>query len=784
MLTLDDLVRRPSRILTSFLIAAGVAAYAPLCSAQGLTITEIPLPTASSTPSRVVPGPDGAMWFTEFAGNRIGRITTSGVITEFNVPTASSTPTGIAAGPDGAMWFTEQTGNKIGRLTTAGAFTEVPLPIAASTPLQIIAGPDGAMWFTEQSGNKIGRISMNGTITEFAIPTVGGTPNGLTLGIDGNLWFTEQTASKVGRLTLAGVFTEFPLNGSVNPITIVAGPDGNLWFVERGPGKIGRITTSGTITEFTILTPSVQLGAITNGPDGALWIADGPGNKILRMTTTGVVTEYAVPTANSSPNGIITGPDGNLWFTESSGNKIGKGVTTFVGGTLLGNFAHVVAEGGWNTRTVLTNLGNTVAQTHLKFFGDGGGALAIPALASNTGVPSVASWLDPTLAPNAVLQFDSAGTGLATTQSGSAQLWGDAGAAGFGIFSFPAFKWDAVVPLETRNAPDYTLAFDNTGSLATGLAVSNISDQAATVNVIIRDDAGAQIATATINLPARGHASFMLKDQYPATANRRGTVQFQTPGGGQISVIGLRANGPALTTLPVLANVGTTGGSITHVTYNGGFTSIFFLVNTGSAAALFNLAFFDESGAPLNVPLSLPQTGTNTTTSALARTLSAGAMMVVETVANDSAASISGSAQLSASGNVSGFEIFRWTTFGQEASVPLETRAPGSYLLVFDNTNGLTTGVALANAASSGATITVRTFDKNGNLLRTDTITLPALGHTSFLLPGTFPATADTVGTVEFVVPQGGKINAIGLRAKADGTLTTIPILAKEGLVK
>ena len=49
------------------------------------------------------------------------------------------------------------------------------------------------------------------------------------------------------------------------------------------------------------------------------------------------------------------------------------------------------------------------------------------------------------------------------------------------------------------------------------------------------------------------------------TSGKRGTIEFDTPPGGQISVLGLRANGPALTTLPVLANVGTSGGSITHV---------------------------------------------------------------------------------------------------------------------------------------------------------------------------------------------------------------------------
>jgi virginiamycin B lyase len=60
------------------------------------------------------------LWFTEHNGNKIGRITTAGVITEFPIPTAGSTPWGITAGPDGALWFAESNANKIGRITTAG----------------------------------------------------------------------------------------------------------------------------------------------------------------------------------------------------------------------------------------------------------------------------------------------------------------------------------------------------------------------------------------------------------------------------------------------------------------------------------------------------------------------------------------------------------------------------------------------------------------------------------------------------------------------------------------
>lgn len=40
-------------------------------------------------------------------------------VTEYTIPTLASTPTGITAGPDGNLWFTESAGNKIGKITTS-----------------------------------------------------------------------------------------------------------------------------------------------------------------------------------------------------------------------------------------------------------------------------------------------------------------------------------------------------------------------------------------------------------------------------------------------------------------------------------------------------------------------------------------------------------------------------------------------------------------------------------------------------------------------------------------
>jgi len=180
------------------------------------------------------------------------------------------------------------------------------------------------------------------------------------------------------------------------------------------------------------------------------------------------------------------------------------------------------------------------------------------------------------------------------------------------------------------------------------------------------------------------------------------------------------------------------------------------------------------------VPLLLPQSSASMKSSVLTRTLAVGEMLVVDTNQQDSPTAVVGSATLTTTGNISGFEIFRWDTFNQEASVPLETRTPNSFVLVFDDTNGLTTGVALATNFGLPVNIMATFRDDSGAQIGApQSISLPAHGHKSFLLPDLLQEVVGKRGMVEFAVPQGAGISVIGLRAKSDGTLTTIPVLTK-----
>ena len=61
----------------------------------------------------------------------------------------AAVPYGIAAGPDGNLWFTEYDGDRIGRITPAGVVTEFSAGITRTATDRDHGGPDGNLWFTE-----------------------------------------------------------------------------------------------------------------------------------------------------------------------------------------------------------------------------------------------------------------------------------------------------------------------------------------------------------------------------------------------------------------------------------------------------------------------------------------------------------------------------------------------------------------------------------------------------------------------------------------------------------
>ena len=557
------------------------------------------------------------------------------------------------------------------------------------------------------------------------------------------------------------------------------------WTVTTTAPEVIRIVDGGHQGDmFAVYDNGVLLGTTSASPvdmnHTCASDSTGPGTNPAACWNDPLMSRGTFPLAAGNHSFVIVwvqrvpGGDSALqWF------EIGPATPATV--SFVGSMPHIATEENWTTSFTLVNkVGIIPVATTLSAYDNNGNPLLLPLIVPPATTSITTTSLNSTVAGNASLTMKSTGPANVPVLVGGAQLAASGPADGFAIFHRISDGQEAVVPLETRNARSYLLPFDNTGGMALGVAIENISSQTATIPVVLRNDAGAPIGNGTLSLAGKAHTSFVMSDQFPATAHIRGTAEFDTPVGGQISLLGIRFSGAnALTTIPVLTYPGTSRGSIAHIASGNGWTTTFVLVNTGTSGANVHLNFVADNGSPLTLPISYPQQGPAVSQATSVNTgMAVGSTLLIQTTGIDSTPLMVGSAQLTVEGSVNGFVIFGYEN-GNEAVVPLQTGNAGGYIIAFDNTAGTGTGVAVNNVSAQAANIAVIFRDTNGAQIGTGTIPLAANGHSAIVLQNQFPVTANIQGTVEFDAPIGVQIGALGIRTPVAHTFTTLPALAK-----
>jgi len=212
----------------------------------------VKLPNSQSGPSGIAAGSDGMIYFAEHAASRIGRMSTKGVLTEFTLRPGSG-PAGVAS-TSSAVYFTEDKANKIGRIDKSGKITEFTLPTLGAVPGSIAAAPDGSVYFNEMAARKVGRLSPDGQITEFALPAGPGAPLGIAVSTDSNVWVTIPRENAVYRMTGGRASGEFKTSRDGPPAFIGAASGGDVYFTELD-NHVTRVTSSGEVTEFNVAPP-------------------------------------------------------------------------------------------------------------------------------------------------------------------------------------------------------------------------------------------------------------------------------------------------------------------------------------------------------------------------------------------------------------------------------------------------------------------------------------------------------------------------------------------------
>jgi hypothetical protein len=210
--------------------------------------------------------------------------------------------------------------------------------------------------------------------------------------------------------------------------------------------------------------------------------------------------------------------------------------------------SHVIDGGTWQSAITIVNLDSQPADYQLRVFDGTGSPLAL----NWNGVAN--SKLSGTIAPLSSITLKTPGTSSGLSE-GWAEITSNRRVGAHLVFTQAASnqpRFEAAVPAVADAQSEVSMPYDNTGSLITGIAVANPGTAPASIQITVRDEQGGVIGTQTIPLDPGAKKAFVLPDLVSSTRAKRGLLQMSSAS-GSITALALRFNGPAFTTVPVVA---------------------------------------------------------------------------------------------------------------------------------------------------------------------------------------------------------------------------------------
>jgi hypothetical protein len=199
--------------------------------------------------------------------------------------------------------------------------------------------------------------------------------------------------------------------------------------------------------------------------------------------------------------------------------------------------------GGWSSIIVLTNTSTTSANASLIFHSDTTQGATQP---WNPPFLEVGSASGLVLASGSTLYLHTPGTAANITQ-GWAELDADAGIVAYAIFTFHQAGHqdeDATSPAVAASNR-ILMPYDDASGFVTDFAIVNPTAAAQSVSVGFRTVDGLVTVQSLGVVPAMGHLTFVLSQQFPIIAGHRGLAEIYSST-GNISALSLREN-PTLT---------------------------------------------------------------------------------------------------------------------------------------------------------------------------------------------------------------------------------------------
>ena len=340
----------PLALCVGGLVGTGLVTPSVASADPAPAVTVVDLPTGGSKPSHIVAGPDGALWFTELASHKLGRITTTGQVSEIAVPSDSSVedtgPDEITAGPD-AIWFADEVNTRVWRVPVGAGGAGAPemykdSPLGDPTaPLESLSVVGSSVYATTRYGDELLRFTTGVPGSWASVPVTCEGPSPTLADGSGGLWF--GCAGQLGgpnqmlrRIASDGAISSLPIDPARADVGSMAyDASGRLWWtawwnggawssVSPHDSALGYLDAAGAHT--VLLKDDAGPSNITLGGDGHLWFTTVDRSTmhtfLIRIDGEAVAASYDI--GPRSVSDLTAGPDKALWFTDSGANQIGR----------------------------------------------------------------------------------------------------------------------------------------------------------------------------------------------------------------------------------------------------------------------------------------------------------------------------------------------------------------------------------------------------------------------------------------------------------------------------
>jgi len=297
--------------------------------AMNIVYVEYDVSGSKGLPWSASPDKDGNFWMPYYGrGNEVARLNpNTGEVKHFSLPFEETAGVhSVVRAPDGMVYFTEFALNKLAKLDpSTGKITEFPdsftMPDRRADKHTVRVDAKGNLW---SSGSPLSKYDQEtGKYTHFLeVPS----SYGITFDKDGNVWFCVlQKDGKIGKIDAkTEKVTQWSPPTQGTPQRLAIDSDGIVWFGERSGHKIGRFDPkTETFKEFPLPGPSASPYAMTVDKRG-VWYASTDQDLIGRLDpNTGKVIEYPFPHSEAMMREFFIDAEGRIWFATPTNNRVG-----------------------------------------------------------------------------------------------------------------------------------------------------------------------------------------------------------------------------------------------------------------------------------------------------------------------------------------------------------------------------------------------------------------------------------------------------------------------------